>query len=225
MIRVSPSMLCSDFTVLGKEVAALVEAGADWLHFDCMDGHFVENLTFGPVFIKALRALTDVPFDVHLMIANPDEQIERYAEAGADNILVQREADDRPVRLLNRIRALGKKAGIVYNPATSLHDMEVVLASADIVLIMSVEPGAAGQRFMPIALDKIAALRDFVDVEGLPTLIAVDGGVNTETAPQVLRAGADVIVSGSWLFEHPAGYAGAVAELRRVADEVQNRTA
>lgn len=224
MIRVSPSMLCSNFTILGQEVAALVEAGADWLHFDCMDGHFVENLTFGPVFIKALRGLTDVPFDVHLMIANPDEQIERYAEAGADNILVQREADDRPVRLLNRIRALGKKAGIVYNPATSLHDMEVVLPSADIVLIMSVEPGAAGQRFMPVALDKIAALRDFVDVEGLPTLIAVDGGVNTETAPQVLRAGADVIVSGSWLFEHPRGYAGAIAELRRVADEVQNRT-
>lgn len=225
MIRVSPSMLCSNFTVLGQEVAALVEAGADWLHFDCMDGHFVENLTFGPVFIKALRSLTDVPFDVHLMIANPDEQIERYAEAGADSILVQREADDRPVRLLNRIRALGKKAGIVYNPATSLHDMEVVLPSADIVLIMSVEPGAAGQRFMPVALDKIAALRDFIDVERLSTLIAVDGGVNTETAPQVLRAGADVIVSGSWLFEHPAGYAGAISQLRRAADEVQNRTA
>jgi ribulose-phosphate 3-epimerase len=225
MIRVSPSMLCANFTVLGQEVTDLVEAGTDWLHFDCMDGHFVENLTFGPVFIKALRALTDVPFDVHLMISNPDEQIERYAEAGADNILVQREADDRPVRLLNRIRALGKKAGIVYNPATSLHDMEVVMPAADIVLIMSVEPGAAGQRFMPIAVDKIAALRDFIDVEGLPTLIAVDGGVNTETAPQVLAAGADVIISGSWLFEHPQGYAGAMAELRRVADEVQNRTA
>jgi ribulose-phosphate 3-epimerase len=223
MIRIAPSMLCSDFTALGREVAALVEAGADWLHFDCMDGHFVENLTFGPVFIQALRPLTDIPFDVHLMISNPDEQIERYAEAGADNILVQREADDRPVRLLNRIRALGKKAGIVYNPATSLHDMEVILPWADVVLVMSVEPGAAGQRFLPVALEKIAALRDFVDVEGLPTLIAVDGGVNRETAPQVLRAGADVIVSGSWLFEHPDGYAGAISELRRIADEVQHR--
>ena len=183
MIRVSPSMLCADFRKLGQEVNDLVSAGADGLHFDCMDGHFVDNLTFGPVLLKGLREVTDAVFDVHLMIQNPAQQIDLYAEAGADNILFHQEVDPRPVRLLNRIRSLGKKSGIVYNPATPLECLETILPSADLVLIMSVEPGAAGQEFMPIALDKIERLRRFIDDEGLPTLILVDGGVNTETAP------------------------------------------
>ncbi len=217
MIRIAPSILCSDFRKLEQEALALTGAGADWLHFDCMDGHFVENLSFGPLVLKALRPLTDLPFDAHLMVTNPDAQVEAYAEAGADHILVQREADARPVRLLERIRALGKKSGIVYNPATELDSLEAILPAADIVMIMSVEPGAAGQGFMPIALPKIAALRSAIDRLGLSTLISVDGGVNGETAPRVIAVGVDAIISGSWLFRHPGGYGGAVAELRRLA--------
>lgn len=214
MIKVSPSMLCADFSRLGQEATDLVDAGADWLHFDCMDGHFVDNLTFGPVLIKGLREITNAVFDVHLMIGNPAEQIDKYAEAGADQILFHIEVDPRPVRLLNHIRSLGKKSGIVYNPATALQCLETVLPAADLVLIMSVEPGAAGQQFMPIALRKIETLREFIDAEGLATEILVDGGVNTETGPLVVQAGVDAIISGSWLFTHPDGYAGGVSYLK-----------
>jgi ribulose-phosphate 3-epimerase len=216
VLHIAPSMLCSDLTRLGEEVKAVVDSGADWFHFDIMDGHFVENLTFGPVLLKAARPLTDLPFDVHLMITNPDAQIESYAEAGADHILFQREVDDRPVRLLNRIRALGKKAGIVYNPATSVLGIEALLEAADLVLMMSVEPGAAGQAFMPIALRKISHVRKLIDQLGLPTLISVDGGVNDVTGTDVLQAGAHAVVTGSWYFNHPQGYQGAVAELREM---------
>ena len=218
MLKIAPSTLAADFRRLEEETRALTAAGADWLHFDCMDGHFVENLTYGPMVIRALRPLTDIPFDVHLMITNPDAQVEAYAEAGADHILFQREVEDRPVRLLNRIRALGKKAGIVYNPATPLTAVEAILPYCDVFLVMSVEPGAGGQEFMPIALRKIELLRRMIDREGLPTLISVDGGINSETAPQVVAAGVHAIVSGSWLVKHPGGYAGAVQELRALEE-------
>lgn len=214
MIKIAPSTLSADFRQLGQQVDAMVAAGADWVHFDCMDGHFVQNLTYGPLIVQAVRAVTDRPFDVHLMISNPEAQVELYAQAGADHILVQREVDPRPVRLLNRIRSLGKKAGIVYNPATPMDDLDVVLPAADIVMVMSVEPGAGGQEFMPSALPRIRRLRHFIDEHGLATLISVDGGVNSQTAPAVLEAGVDVIVTGSWFFHHPAGLSGAVSELR-----------
>lgn len=217
MIKIAPSTLSADFCRLGEEARALVAAGADWLHFDCMDGHFVENLTYGPLLIKALRPLADIPFDVHLMISNPDAQVEAYAEAGADHILFQREVEARPVRLLNRIRDLGKKAGIVYNPATPLTAVEAILPAADLIMIMSVEPGTGGQEFMPIALRKIEALRRMIDAQGLPTLISVDGGINDETAPWVIAAGVHAVISGSWVFTHPGGYAGAVEQLRGMA--------
>lgn len=217
MLKIAPSILCADFRRLGEEVAALTEAGADWLHFDCMDGHFVDNLTFGPVLLQALRPLSPLPFDAHLMVTNPAAQVELYAEAGADHIMFHAEVETRPVGLLSRIRALGKKAGLVYNPATPLECMEAILPAADCVLIMSVEPGAAGQPFMPIALRKIAALRELIDREGLSTQIAVDGGVNRETGPEVVAAGADVVITGSWLFRHEGGYRGAMEELRGMA--------
>ena len=218
MIRIAPSTLCADFGRLEEDLTAVVQAGADWLHFDCMDGHFVENLTHGPLVLRALRDLVDIPFDVHLMITNPDAQVEAYAEAGADNILFQHEVDTRPVRLLNKIRSLGKAAGIVYNPATPLDGIETILPAADIVMVMSVEPGAAGQSFMPVALWKIEVLRELIDKEGLPTLVSVDGGMNSQTAPQVIAAGVDAIISGSWFFKHKDGYGGAVAELRGMAE-------
>lgn len=219
MIRISPSTLAADFRKLGQEVVDFVDAGADWVHFDCMDGHFVENLTYGPIVIKALRELTDAPFDVHLMIANPDAQIEAYARAGADSIMFQAEVDPRPVRLLERIRGLGVRSGIVYNPATPLVELETILRAADLVMVMSVEPGAGGQEFMPGSLRKIELLRETIDRMGLDTLISVDGGINSHTAPLVINAGVDVIVTGSWFVKHPEGYRGAVEELRRLAGE------
>jgi len=219
VIKIAPSSLCADFRRLQEDVLKLVEAGVDWLHFDCMDGHFVERLTYGPMVIEALREVTDIPFDAHLMVDNPACQIDQYAQAGADHILVQAEADARPVMLLSRIRELGSKSGIVYNPVTPLDGMEAILPVADVVMIMSVEPGAAGQEFMPIALRKIEALREMIDSQGLSTLISVDGGINTQTAPLVIQAGVDVIVSGSWLFNHVEGYAGAVRQLRAIDQE------
>lgn len=217
VIKIAPSTLCASFRRLEEDILAVVESGVDYLHFDCMDGHFVENLTHGPLIIQALRDLTDIPFDVHLMITNPEAQIESYAEAGADHILFQVEVDPRPVRLLSKVKAAGKKAGVVYNPATPLGEVETLLPSADIVMVMSVEPGAAGQAFMPVALHKIRALREMIDRNGYQTLISVDGGINAETAPLVIGAGADVIVSGSWFFRHAEGYAGAVRQLRAMA--------
>jgi ribulose-phosphate 3-epimerase len=214
VIKIAPSTLSADFRNLGAEVASVAASGADWLHFDCMDGHFVEHLTYGPLVVRALRELTDMPFDVHLMIANPDAQIERYAEAGADHILFQREVEARPIRLLERIRGLGRKAGIVYNPATPLAEVEALLPWTDVIMLMSVEPGAGGQAFMPSALPRIELLRELIDREGLPTLISIDGGVNAQTAPAIIAAGVDVLITGSWFFRHPGGYAAAAAELK-----------
>lgn len=216
MITVAPSMLASNFRNLQDEVEALMQADADCLHFDIMDGEFVENITFGPMLMKHLRELTDLPFNAHLMVNNPERQIGPCAEAGADHILFQVEADDRPVRLLDTIHELGCKAGVVYNPATPLEGVDAILPEAEMVLVMSVEPGAGGQAFMPVALDRIRTLRKMIDEAGLETQIAVDGGINTETAPRVIAAGVDFIVSGSWLFNHERGYGGAIEELRQM---------
>jgi ribulose-phosphate 3-epimerase len=219
LIGIAPSLLSADFARLGEEVQSVAASGAEWLHFDCMDGHFVDNLTFGPLIIQHLRPLSQIAFDVHLMVSNPVEHIDKCAAAGADHILIQRESDTRPIRLLERIRSLGKKAGLVYNPATSLADAELLLPYCDIVMLMSVEPGAGGQSFIPSALPRIRELRELIAEAGLDTLVSIDGGVNAETAPAIIEAGIDVLITGSWFFRHPGGKTGAVADLRAIASE------
>ena len=200
MKRIAPSILSADFARLGAEVQAVAEAGADWIHADVMDGHFVPNITFGPMVVEAVRRVTDLPIDVHLMIENPDRYIQEFAAAGADWISVQVETCPHLNRTLHLIRDCGAKAGAVLNPATELHALDWVFDALDYVLIMSVNPGFGGQRFIESSLQKIAALRRTIDDRSLPALIEVDGGVNENTIADVARAGADVFVAGSAIF-------------------------
>lgn len=219
MIIITPSILSADFANLGQEIQDVVEAGADMLHVDVMDGHFVPNLTIGPPVIKALRRVTRVPFDVHLMISNPDQFLEDYAAAGADWIGVHAEVCTHLHRTLTRIRELKKRPVVVLNPHTPLHTIEYVLELVDMVLVMSVNPGFGGQNFIPSAVDKVAALKNMIDRQGLKTLIQVDGGITHETIGPVARAGATVFVSGSGVFNHPQGYRTAIENMRRQAQE------
>ena len=221
MIIITPSILSADFAKLGQEIQAVVEAGADMLHVDVMDGHFVPNLTIGPPVIKSLRRVTQVPFDVHLMISNPDQFLEDYAAAGADWIGVHAEVCTHLHRTLTRIRELKKKPVVVLNPHTPLHTIEYVLELVDMVLIMSVNPGFGGQSFIPSAVGKVAALKNMIDRQGLETLIQVDGGITAETIGPVARAGATVFVSGSGVFNHPQGYRAAIENMRRQAQKAR----
>ena len=219
MIIITPSILSADFSRLGQEIQAVVEAGADMLHVDVMDGHFVPNLTIGPPVIKALRQVTQVPFDVHLMISNPDDFLEDYAAAGADWIGVHAEVCTHLHRTLSRIRELKKRPVVVLNPHTPLSTIEYVLELVDMVLIMSVNPGFGGQSFIPSALDKVAALKEMISRQGLQIPIQVDGGITEKTIAAVARAGATVFVSGSGVFNHPQGYRAAIENMRRQAQE------
>lgn len=214
-LRISPSILSADFARLGEEVAAVTQAGADYIHVDVMDGHFVPNITIGPQVVKALRPHSDLPFDVHLMIAPADPYIEGFAEAGADIITVHPEAGPHLHRTIQLIKAQGKKAGVSLNPATPVEVLDPVLEDLDLVLIMSVNPGFGGQSFIPSALPKIEAVRKRIDSLGKPIDLEVDGGINEETARQAANAGADVLVAGTATFRGGAtAYAQNIRRLR-----------
>jgi ribulose-phosphate 3-epimerase len=215
-IVVAPSLLAADFGHLAEEVAAIERAGADWLHLDIMDGHFVPNISYGPVVLRALRRRTKLPFDVHLMIAPVDPYVAAFAEAGADHMLIHPEAGPHPHRTLQLIGQHGKRAGLVLNPATPADSVEWVLDLVDIVLVMTVNPGFGGQSFLESQLPKIAALRRMIDRTGRSVRLAVDGGVEPETARLALAAGADTLVAGTAVFGRP-DYAVAIAALREGA--------
>ena len=211
---IAPSLLAADFARLGEEVSAIEKAGADWLHLDVMDGHFVPNISFGPPILKALRGRTRLPFDVHLMIAPVDPYLAAFADAGADHISVHPESGPHLHRTLQAIRALGKKAGVVLNPSTPIDSIAWVMDLSVIIMVMTVNPGFGGQAFLTSQLPKIAALRQMIDASGRDIALQVDGGVTDQTVHSVRAAGADTLVAGTAVFAKP-DYAVAIAALRQ----------
>ena len=200
MALLAPSLLSADFVRLAEEIARVEAAGADWLHLDIMDGHFVPNLTFGPPVVAAIRKISKLPLDVHLMVSNPAALVEQFAEAGANYLTVHVETEPHLHRLVNRIRELGVKPAVTLNPATSVDLLDEILSEVDMVLVMSVNPGFGGQKFIPASLAKIRRLKQKLNRLDRQVLIEVDGGVNQETAPQLIEAGVDVLVAGSAVF-------------------------
>ncbi len=218
MIKIAPSILSADFLKLGEEIKAAEEAGADMLHIDIMDGHFVPNMTIGPFIVESIRKITSLPLDVHLMIEEPDAYIKDFIKAGADYLTVHIEASVHLHRTVQEIKEGGVKAGVSLNPATSLWGLEHILPDIQLVLLMSVNPGFGGQKFIPQMIDKIRTLKKFIEEKNLATLIEVDGGINIDNAKDVASAGADILVMGSAFF-HSGNYK---AIIKRVKERLAN---
>mgnify|MGYP001042065466 CR=1 FL=1 len=213
MVKIAPSILSADFSKLGEEIIAVDRAGADYIHIDVMDGHFVPNITIGPLIVEAVRPVTKLPLDVHLMIENPDHYIEAFAKAGANFITVHVEACRHLHRTIQNIKSFGVKAGVVLNPATPVESIQHIIGDIDMVLLMSVNPGFGGQTFIPEVLSKIRKVKEMAEQKGLSVEIEIDGGVNPETARQCIEAGATVLVAGSAVYNQK-DYKQAISQLR-----------
>ncbi len=211
---IAPSIIASDFTKLGDEIAACESGGADWLHVDVMDGHFVPTITVGPLFVEACRRATRLPLDAHLMVSNPDQQIEFFAKAGADRLTVHVETCPNLAQTLEKIKSLGCKAGVTLNPLTPASALDSVLPLVDLVLVMSVTPGYSGQAFMPEMIGKVEEIRNKLNALRSPAFLQVDGGMTPQTLPLMYAAGANVFVAGNGVFKHPQGIAEAIRMLR-----------
>lgn len=219
-VKIAPSILSADFARLGEQVAEATQAGADYIHVDVMDGHFVPNITIGAPVVQAIRPCTSLPLDVHLMIESPERHIRRFAEAGANIITVHAEVCPHLHRVVEQIKELEVKAGVALNPGTSLAVIDEVLPSVDLVLIMTVDPGFGGQAFIRAMVDKIARLRRSLDERGLAAELEVDGGINAENAPLAVWAGARVLVAGSAIFNQKESIAAALARIRESIDKL-----
>lgn len=217
-IQIAPSILSADFGKLGEEIRAVDQAGCDIIHIDVMDGHFVPNITIGPLVVQAARAVTDKDLDVHLMITDADKYVDAFASAGADWITVHVEACNHLHRTVSRIKELGKKAGVVLNPATSLTTLDYILEEVDLVMLMSVNPGFGGQSFIPSTLDKVRQLRQLIDAKELSVDIEIDGGISEKTVGDVAEAGANIFVAGSAIYGS-SDYIRTITSLRGLAEE------